>query len=141
MPGNKKKPKILIVDDDPDMRIFFSALLKNGGFMPLVARDGDEGLEKVRTQKPVFIIINVPMPGNGGMKMYQCLKQDKELCCIPVVMVSSIDRQTFIHYLKTKGIQIGRDITQPEAFLEKPPEAAEVLGLINKTLARSSQTI
>ncbi len=136
--SRKKKPKILVVDDDPDMRIFFSTLLKTSGFIPLVAKNGIEGIKKAKAQKPVFIIIDVPMPENSGMQMYKCLKKDKELCCIPVIMVSSIDKQTFTHFLKTKGIQSGREMVSPEMFLEKPPEAAEVLGLINKTLSRSN---
>ena len=131
------KLKILIVDDDPDMRIFFSTLLKSGGFKPIVARTGSEGIEKAKKERPVFIIMDVPMPDNGCMQMYRYLKQDNQLKKIPVIMVSSIDKQTFTHYQKTKGIRLGQDIISPEAFLEKPPEAAEVLDLIQATLARS----
>ncbi len=131
------KQKILVVGDDPDMRIFFATILETGGFQAIVAKNGTQGLEKVKSQKPVFIIIDVPMSGNGGMKMYQCLKQDKNLSCIPVIMVSSIDKQTFINFQKIKGVRLGKDITVPEAFLEKPPEAAEVLGLIKSSLSRS----
>ena len=119
------------------MRIFFSALLKTDGFTPIVAKNGTEGMEKVRSQHPDVIIIDVPMPGNGGMQMYQGLKSDKTLKSIPVMMVSTIDRQTFTHYQKTKGIRLGTDIKIPEGFLEKPPEAKEVLGLIKKILPGS----
>ncbi len=136
--GKKQaKPKILVVDDDPDMRIFFSTLLKSGGFKPIVAKDCTEGIEKAKKENPVFIIMDVPMPGNGGMQMYQYLKQDECLKDIPVIMISTIDQQTFVHYQKTKGIRLGRDVVSPEGFIEKPPEAAEVLNLIQNTLARS----
>lgn len=135
-----QKPRILVVDDDPDMRMYYSALLRTGGYHPIVASDPGEGLEKVKKEKPVFIIINVPMPENGGMQMYRCLKQDVRLCCIPVIMVSTIDRQTFTLYQKTKGIRLGSDIKDPEAFLEKPPEASELLGLIHETLTRSVES-
>ena len=131
------KLKILIVDDDPDMRIFFSTLLKSGGFKPIVAKTGIEGIEKAKKENLAFIIMDVPMPDNGGMQMYRYLKQDNQLKKIPVIMVSSIDKQTFTHYQKTKGIRLGQDIISPEAFLEKPPEAAEVLDLIQATLSRS----
>ena len=125
------------MDDDPDMRIFFSTLLKSGGFKPIVARTGSEGVEKAKKENLAFIIIDVPMPDNGGMQMYRYLKQDNNLKKIPVIMVSSIDKQTFTHYQKTKGIRLDQDIISPEAFLEKPPEAAEVLDLIQATLSRS----
>ena len=131
------KLKILVVDDDPDMRIFFSTLLKSGGFKPIVAKTGIEGIEKAKKENLAFIIMDVPMPDNGGMQMYRYLKQDNKLKKIPVIMVSSIDKQTFTHYQKTKGIRLGQDIISPEAFLEKPPEAAEVLDLIQATLSRS----
>lgn len=134
MVKHRIKPKVLVVDEDPDMRMFFSTLLKTGGFSPITARDGIEGLKKAKTRAPEYIIIDVPMPGNGGMQMYHCLKQDKNMRCIPVMMVSSIDRQTFTHYQKTKGIRLGQDINVPEAFLEKPPEAADIIDRIKTAL-------
>jgi len=135
---NKKsvRPKILIVDDDPDMRVFFSTFLKAGGYRPIVAGNGKEGMMKAGKENPALIILDVPMPENGGMQMYMDLKADQNLCRIPVFMMSTIDRQTFVHYQKTKGIRLGQDVISPEAFLEKPPETAEVLGLIQETVSR-----
>jgi len=79
------------------------------------------------------------MSENTGMLMYQHLKQDRKLQYIPVIMISAIDKLTFIHYQKTKGIRLGQDIISPEGFLEKPPEAAELLELIQDILSRGSQ--
>jgi DNA-binding response OmpR family regulator len=140
-PLDKKpaKKKILIVDDDPDMRIFFSTLLKTNGFRPIVAKDGDEGIKKAVKESPVFIIIDVTLPENGGMKMYRSLKKDRELNQIPVIMTSTIDIQTFTHYQKAKGLNLGKDIVKPAAFLEKPPEAKEVLSLIEQILSKGKK--
>lgn len=133
VPGKKK---ILVVEEDPDMRIFISTILKTGGFKPIVAKNGIEGMDRAEKENPAFIIIDVPMSENTGMKMYQHLKQDIKLKHIPVIMISAIDKQTFIHYQKTKGIRLGQDIISPEGFLEKPPEAAEFLDLIQDILSR-----
>lgn len=130
----KSRPKILVVDDDSDMRIFFSSLLKSGGFSPIVAKNGIEGLQKVKAHHPALIIIEVPMPENGGIRMFQDLKQNSKFSAIPVMMVSSIDKQTYSHYLNTKGIRMDHNGLIPDAFLEKPPEAADVLDFINKAL-------
>ena len=135
---NKKssKQKILVVDDDPDMRIFLSTILKTGGYKPIVAKDVGEGMKKVKKENPVFIIMDVPMPENSGVRMYRHLKLDEQLKQIPVIMISTIDKQTFTQYQKTKGISLDRDVIGPEAFLEKPPEASEVLNLIRDILSR-----
>ncbi len=133
-----RKQKILIVDDDPDMRIFFSTLLKTGGFRPIVARSDREGMDKARKESPCVIVIDVPMPDNMGMQMFRELKQDPELRRIPVFLISSIDEQTFIHFQKTKGFRAAHDEDGPAAFLEKPPEAAEFLNLIQEIISRSA---
>jgi len=133
------KKKILVVEDDSDMRIFISTILKTGGFKPMVAKNGKDGMNKAEKENPACIIMDVPMSENTGMLMYQHLKQDRKLQYIPVIMISAIDKLTFIHYQKTKGIRLGQDIISPEGFLEKPPEAAELLELIQDILSRGSQ--
>ncbi len=132
---------ILVVDDDPDMRIFFSTLLITSGFKPIVAKTGNEGIQKAREKYPCFIILDVPMPGNGGMDMYHNLKLDQTLKNIPVIMTSTLDQKTFNHYRKVKGTRYNQDIKHPDAFLEKPPEAAELIKLIKDILSHKLETM
>ena len=62
--------------------------------------------------------------------MYRQLKTDKILNKIPVIMLSAVARKTFNHYIKMLNVRLDNAIPDPEAYMEKPPEAEELLRLI-----------
>ena len=128
----KKFKKILVVDDEPDMMIFLRTLLDTGGFQSIAAENGIEGLKKAREETPACIILDIMMPQEGGVQMFCKLKQDEALRNIPVIMLSAIERKTFLHYLKFFGSTPNLDSSEPEAYLEKPPETEELLNLVQK---------
>jgi CheY-like chemotaxis protein len=122
-----KKKKVLIVDDEMDMRIFLSTLFETNGFKPIATRDGKEGIQKARDLAPDLIILDVMMPGEGGVAMYRQLKADETLRRIPVVMLSAVAEKTFSHYLKMLNVRMEGTVPRPDAYMEKPPEADELL--------------
>jgi CheY-like chemotaxis protein len=113
------------------MRIFISTLLETSGYKPFATRDGKEGLEKAKAVKPDLIILDVMMPGEGGVYMYRKLKTDEMLRDIPVIMLSAVAKKTFTHYLNMLNIRIEEDIPHPDSYLEKPPDADELLRIID----------
>ena len=121
------KKTVLIVEDEMDMRIFISTLLETSGYTPVVTRDGKEGLAKARDVSPDLIILDVMMPGEGGVHMYRQLKTDRTLRSIPVIMLSAVARKTFSHYLNMVNARLDSPISGPDAYIEKPPEAEELL--------------
>ncbi len=129
------KPKVLIVDDEIDMRIFISTLFATNGYKPVITRDGKAGLEKAREILPQLIVLDVMMPGEGGVKMYQGLKTDPSLREIPVIMLSAVARKTFSHYLKMLNVQGEESLPSPDAYMEKPPDAQELIALANSLTA------
>lgn len=128
------KKKILIVDDEMDMRIFISTLMETSGYKAVATRDGKDGILKARDIIPDLIILDVMMPGEGGVQMYRQLKTDKTLKNIPVIMLSAVAKKTFIHYLKMLNIQLDNSIPYPDAYMEKPPEAEELLKITGKLI-------
>ena len=121
------KKTVLIVEDELDMRIFISTLLETSGYLPVMTRDGKEGLIKARDVTPDLIILDVMMPGEGGVQLYRQLKTDQALKSIPVIMLSAVARKTFSHYLNMVNARLESSIPGPEAYIEKPPEAEELL--------------
>jgi len=76
--------KVLVVDDELNVRTFITTLLETSGFKPIAAEDGVKGLELARQQKPSAVIMDVMMPKESGIDMYRALKKDPELKDIPV---------------------------------------------------------
>ena len=128
------KQTVLIVDDEQDMRTYLSTLMETSGYKPIVAQDGQEGLQLARETKPRLIILDVMMPKEGGIQMYRELKTDAELKDIPVIMVSAIAKKTFFHSQNMLGSYMGTPLPEPEAYIEKPPEPEELYELTRNIL-------
>jgi two-component system phosphate regulon response regulator PhoB len=126
------KKKILVVDDEMDIRIFISTLAETSGYKPLVAKDGEEGLKMVKEHKPDLIILDVMMPKESGLKLYREIKTDDTTKHIPVIMVSAVSKKTFFHSYRELNRYHGVSIAEPEAYIEKPPEAEELISYITK---------
>jgi CheY-like chemotaxis protein len=123
------KPKVLIVDDEMDMRIFLTTLFETNGYKPVTIKDGKAGLQKARELLPDLIILDVMMPGEGGVTMYRGLKTESGLRAIPVIMLSAVPMKSFTHYIKMLNVRINDLIPDPDAYMEKPPDAEELLRL------------
>ena len=122
-----KRKTVLIVEDELDMRIFISTLFETSGYQPIITKDGTEGMLKAKDVGPDLIILDVMMPGEGGVQMYRQLKTDEILCDIPVIMLSAVAKKTFAHYLNMVNARLKKPIPNPDAYIEKPPEAEELL--------------
>ncbi|KPK29965.1 MAG: chemotaxis protein CheY [Nitrospira bacterium SG8_3] len=128
------KKRVLVVDDELDMRTFVATLLETSGFKPLVAEDGIQGLEMARRDKPSLIILDIMMPRESGIAMYRSLKTDPALKDIPVIMLSALAKKTFLHSQGVLDAYKGEKIPEPAAYIEKPPEPDELLEAIQKSL-------
>jgi two-component system phosphate regulon response regulator PhoB len=126
--------KVLVVDDELDMRIFMATLLETSGYKPLVAEDGVQGLEIAREKKPALIILDIMMPKESGIALYRELKNDPALKDIPVIMLSALSKKTFFHSQKVLDEYKGEKIPEPAAYIEKPPEPDELLEAIRNSL-------
>ncbi len=140
MPTTIESKKILIVDDELNMRIFLCNLLGNCGYEAIDAGDKDAGMQKALSEKPALIILDVTMPKESGIQMYRELKEHKDLKNIPVIMVSTIDKKTFSFYQKFQSAprHKGKGIPDPGAYLEKPLEAEELIELVG-TLIKTDE--
>ena len=135
------KKKIMVVDDELDMRVFVSTLLETSGYKPYVATHGLEGIQMAREIKPDLIILDVMMPKQGGVQMYREIKTDETLKHIPVIILSGIARKTFFHSQNVLDAYKGQSIPEPEAYMEKPPESDELLECVGDCLANAVKPV
>ena len=127
--------KILVTDDERDMRIFVSTVVEMLGFAAIAAKDGAEALEKARLDPPALVILDVMMPKiDDGIQTYRQFRTDPGLAPIPIIMLSAIAKKTFLHSIKMLNPHQGRELPEPEAYMEKPPDANELSRLITELL-------
>ena len=118
--------KILIVDDDPDLRTYLSVFLTDNGYEIITAEDGDEGMAKTKEHKPDLITLDIIMPNQTGVKMYRTIKNDETLKNIPILIVSGVTRY------KDLFSRSHKTMPKPEAFLEKPVDRDQLLAKIKE---------
>jgi CheY-like chemotaxis protein len=126
--------KVLNVEDDPDIRTFVATVLEEHGYIPIMAKDGEEGAKKVKEEKPDLIILDILMPKESGIKMYHELKKDASLKSIPVVMLSGVSKRTFLRSQAALTEFGDETVPEPEAYLEKPVEAEDLAEVLKKIL-------
>ncbi|MFH0877584.1 MAG: response regulator [Candidatus Omnitrophota bacterium] len=113
--------KILVVDDEQDVRQFSKSRLEQFGYSVVTAENGREGLEKVRSEKPHLILLDVNMPVLGGFDMFNELRLDPAHRDIPVIMVTVASQGKDIR----KGMDLGA-----VTYLTKPFNMDVLLGLV-----------
>jgi len=127
----KKRIKVLVVDDEPDMRFFLCNLLGGCGYATIHAGDRRDGLRKARRERPALIILDAMMPNEDGLQLYNDLKQDLRLKNIPVIMVSSVGKKTFLQYQRSYCTLPEENVSAPGAYLKKPLNADELIGWVH----------
>jgi len=126
--------KVLVVDDDVDVRKFVSKLIERAEYEAIEAKNGMEGMDKVREDKPDLIILDVLMPKQSGIRMYRELKTDEPFKDIPVIMLSAIAPKSFFRSQEVLAEFAGESVPEPEAYMEKPEEPEELIALMKKIL-------
>ena len=126
--------KVLIVDDEMDMRLYLSTLLESHGYRPITRRDGKGGMTSVREDCPDLIILDIMMPGDGGVAMYSRLKSEAVYADIPVIMLSGVSAASFRHFLAMLNARRARPVPEPVAYLEKPVDHDQLLQLVRDTI-------
>ena len=131
--------KILVVDDERDIRIFVTTVVETLGFEAMAAKDGAEALVKAGSNPPALIILDVMMPKiDDGIQTYRRLRTDPKLSHIPVLILSAIAQKTFLHSIRILSSGKGLRLPEPEAYMEKPPDASELCRLITELLPSGS---
>ncbi len=124
------RPKILIIDDDPDFVEATRVVLESGGYQVLTAYDGKEGLERVRKENPDLVILDIIMPEEDGFKVCKALKADPNLSEIPVIVLTSLsERWSEVTLSVTEGLKL-----EAEDYIDKPVEPEELLRRVEARL-------
>ena len=122
---HRRVPRVLVVDDNPDMAELMRELLASRGYDVVTVRDADEAEVEVRRHLPDLILSDVIMPGRSGYELCHQVKEDPTTRLIPFLLITGLsDRED-----KVKGIEAGAD-----DFLNKPIFPAELFARVKSLL-------
>lgn len=116
---------VLVVDDDEDIRVLFSAILRRAGYRPRLASSGRQALEQADEQVPDLVISDVSMPGLSGLEMCRALKAEPRTAATAVLLVSALSGAQD----RAAGLQAGAD-----DYLTKPIRPAVLLEHVESLL-------
>ena len=131
----KQSKRILVVDDEPDVRLYLARLFQDNGYETSAAADGVEALEMVRKQRPDLITLDLSMPNKSGVGFYREIKSASEYGNIPVVFVTAVAGPGGDSAAAEKFYSSRRQVPPPDGFVPKPVEPEAMLQLVEKLLS------
>jgi CheY-like chemotaxis protein len=120
--------KILVIDDSRVIRMKVQDMLPKGNFEVLEAKDGIEGLQLLREQRPNLIMLDFMMPKMGGYEVFQQIQTDPSLLAIPLVIMSG------------RKEEVTDKLAEPFEyfeFIEKPFEQEQLMGAIKSAMMKA----
>jgi CheY-like chemotaxis protein len=120
---------ILVVDDEPDVREFLSACIKDAGFQVKTAEDGVDGLEKIEKYMPDLVTVDMVMPRRSGINLIRKLKKNKDMANIPVIVITAHAQDEFGEEDISKFEGFATHL-KPRYIMEKPITPATLIKAI-----------
>ena len=126
--------KILLVDDEPDVVFFLQTALEDNGYEVFTATSALDGLEEIHREKPSLVCLDVLMPEESGISLFQKLRTDPELENIPILIYSGLSLSRDLDKIDFLKLEDGTALREPEGFLEKPVDIDDFLSLVKSVL-------
>jgi len=131
--GNRqavKRETVLIIEDEEDILEVMTYNLVKNGYRVLAASDGEEGLKRAKTEVPDALLLDLMLPGVGGLDVCRALKQDPRTQTIPILMVTARAEEADI----VVGLELGAD-----DYITKPFSPRVLVARLRAVLRRHSQ--
>ena len=122
--------KILVIEDEPEMRRNITSLLRYYDYQPIAAEDGRKGVEAARREIPDLILCDVMMPELDGYDVLRTLREDARLALIPFIFLTAKGEKDDLR----SGMNLGAD-----DYLTKPVANSDLVQAIEARLRRASQ--
>ena len=125
------KPKILVVDDEPDALEVLGFKLKEAGFEPVFAKDGARALAVARDEHPALVVLDLMLPEVDGLEVCKILRRDPSTATLPIIMLTARAAEMD----RVVGLELGAD-----DYVTKPFSPRELVLRIKKLLTRAPST-
>lgn len=131
----QNSPRILLIDDDPDIHLAVQMILEPLGYMVACYQTGQAGLEAVRRAPPDVVILDIMLTHpSEGLQVACELRRDSRLKSIPLILMSAIGQSIGMEY----GREVCPDAMSADMFLEKPFDAKTLREAVSWILAQKA---
>jgi len=120
----EQKKTILIMDDDLALQTVLEIALREAGYEIVLANDGQEGIEKLKSLNPDLVISDIMMPQMDGVETFQHIKEQLQDNGIPIFIMTALNRKPWFADLEAEGAVI----------IQKPFEIEQLLRLVHDML-------
>ena len=127
--------RIMIIDDEKDIRVYLKTLFEKNGYETETAKDGEEGFPKTKAFKPDLITLDILMPKQSGIRLYNQLKEDEDLKDIPIVVLTGLSQYQQFYQQDFPEDEL------PDAFIEKPIQINNLYKEFSKYLKHTVTTL
>lgn len=122
------KPRLLLVEDDFDMRVATKVVLERGGYSVVETDYAEQALQEAFASPFDLVIADVGLPGISGVKLCELLRNDPRTSGVPIILLTSMRRT----HDKVEGLRTGAD-----DYITKPYEPAELVARVGALLRRT----
>lgn len=131
-----QEAKILIIDDDPDISEAMTVVLESKNHQISVARNSQEGMEKLQSDRPDLIILDVMMETpQEGFTFGRKIKEDPQFKEIPILMVTAVKEKTGLDFKAEAGDETWLPVDE---FIDKPVRPQDLLEKVARLLDKSA---
>ncbi len=123
--------KILVVDDEPTIVRLMEFILARQGHEMIVAVNGEEALQKIKTHQPDLVLLDIMMPRIDGYEVAQRLRADPQTAELPIIMLSAKAQDEDIR----RGVEVGVD-----EYITKPFTPDHLVQVVSQHLSRINKT-
>ncbi len=120
--------KILIVDDEQDVRTWLTTFFEDNGYGTDTAVDGEEGFAKARAGGVDLITLDITMDNESGVRMFRNLQKEPATANIPVIIVTGVAKEFKTFLERTKQVD------DPEGYFEKPVDREALLAKVRELI-------
>jgi CheY-like chemotaxis protein len=117
--GIASEKKILVVDDEPDVRNFLTACIEDAGFQVDSAIDGQDALEKIEKELPDLMTLDMVMPRKSGIELIRTLRKNDQWAGLPIIVITAHARNEFASE-DIKSFNAFTSGLKPRRTIEKP---------------------
>ena len=124
--------KILIIEDEPDILTYLTAVLEDHGFQAFTVSDQMGVVEAVLAGDPDLILLDVMMPRRSGVSIYKELRSLPQLSAIPVAIISGFSPQGDAMASGFRRMLSDKNIQPPSAFVDKPVDRGALIAMARR---------